>query len=182
VEAERNLYELNIPNGLSLLVTHSSHGQVLGLKEFPKKDRPNVFILFWSFRLMVAIGFILFLVMIWAGLLWRRKSLFQNRLFLQTLIVVHPLGFFASELGWITNEMGRQPWVVYDLMRTAEGVSPIPAGNVIWSLSLFLIVFIVVGASYFYYLLKTLAQGPDVSSPIPPIQRPAGMQPFREER
>jgi cytochrome d ubiquinol oxidase subunit I len=78
--------------------------------------------------------------------------------------------------------MGRQPWVVYDLMRTAEGVSPIPAGNVIWSLSLFLIVFIVVGASYFYYLLKTLAQGPDVSSPIPPIQRPAGMQPFREER
>jgi len=182
VEAERNLYEVNIPNGLSLLVTHSSHGQVLGLKEFPKGDRPNVFVLFWSFRLMVAIGFILFFVMVWAGVLWRRKSLFENRLFLQTLIVVHPLGFFASELGWITNEMGRQPWVVYNLMRTAEGVSPIPVGNVIWSLSLFLIVFIVVGASYFYYILKTLAQGPDLSSPIPPIQRPAGMQPFQEER
>ena len=182
VEAERNLYEVNIPNGLSLLVTHSSHGQVLGLKEFPKGDRPNVFVLFWSFRLMVAIGFILFFVMVWAGVLWRRKSLFENRLFLQTLIVVHPLGFFASELGWITNEMGRQPWVVYNLMRTAEGVSPIPVGNVIWSLSLFLIVFIVVGASYFYYILKTLAQGPDLSSPIPPIQRPAGMQPFQGER
>jgi cytochrome d ubiquinol oxidase subunit I len=98
------------------------------------------------------------------------------------LIVVHPLGFLASELGWITNEVGRQPWVVYNLMRTAEGVSPIPAGNVIWSLSLFLIVFIVVGASYFYYVLKTLARGPDLSSPVPPIQRPAGMQSFQEER
>ena len=182
MEAEKNLYELSIPNGLSLLVTHSSHGQVLGLKEFPKKDRPNVFILFWSFRLMVAIGFILFIVMVWAGVLWRRRTLFENRLFLRTLIVVHPLGFLASELGWITNEVGRQPWVVYNLMRTAEGVSPIPAGNVIWSLSLFLIVFIVVGASYFYYVLKTLARGPDLSSPVPPIQRPAGMQPFQEER
>jgi cytochrome d ubiquinol oxidase subunit I len=61
-------------------------------------------------------------------------------------------------------------------MRTAEGVSPIPAGNVIWSLSLFLIIFIVVGISYFYYVLKTLRAGPDISSPIPPIQRLAGMQ------
>jgi cytochrome d ubiquinol oxidase subunit I len=182
MKTEENLYALNIPNGLSLLITHSSYGQVLGLKEFPEKDRPNVFILFWSFRLMVAIGFILFFVMIWAGVLWRRRTLFENRLFLQTLIVVHPLGFFASELGWITNEVGRQPWVVYNLIRTSEGISPIPAGNVIWSLSLFLIVFIVVGASYFYYLWKTLAQGPDFSSPVPPIQRLAGIQPFREQR
>jgi cytochrome d ubiquinol oxidase subunit I len=86
------------------------------------------------------------------------------------------LGFVATELGWMTNEVGRQPWLVYNLMRTAEGVSPIPAGNVVWSLSLFLIIFIVVGTSYFYYVLKTLRTGPDMSSPIPPIQRPAGMQ------
>jgi cytochrome d ubiquinol oxidase subunit I len=61
-------------------------------------------------------------------------------------------------------------------MRTAEGISPIPAGNVIWSLSLFLIIFTIIGASYFYYVLKTLARGPDLASPIPPIQRPAGMK------
>jgi cytochrome d ubiquinol oxidase subunit I len=179
VEAEKNLFAIDIPNGLSLLVTHSFQGKVLGLKEFQRKDRPDVFILFWSFRLMVAIGFILLFLMIWAAVLWRRGDLYENRLFLRTLWVVHPLGFLATEFGWITNEVGRQPWLVYNLMRTTEGVSPIPAGNVIWSLSLFLIIFTVIGASYFYYVLKTLRIGPDLSSPIPPIQRPAGMQPLK---
>jgi cytochrome d ubiquinol oxidase subunit I len=179
MEAEKNLFALNIPDGLSLLVTHSFQGKVLGLKEFPRQDRPDVFILFWSFRLMVAIGFILLFIMIWAALLWRRGRLYENRPFLRTLWVIHPLGFLATELGWITNEVGRQPWLVYNLMRTSEGVSPVPAGNVIWSLSLFLIIFAVIGASYFYYVLKTLRIGPDLSSPIPPIQRPAGMRPLQ---
>ena len=179
MEAEKNLFELNIPNGLSLLVTHSFDGRVQGLKEFPRNDRPNVFILFWSFRLMVAIGFILFFVMVWAVVLWRQGRLYNHRPFLRTLMVLHPLGFIATELGWMTTEVGRQPWLVYNLMRTSEGVSPIPAGNVIWSLSLFLIIFAVVGASYFYYILKTLARGPDLASPIPPVQRPAGMKSFQ---
>jgi cytochrome d ubiquinol oxidase subunit I len=177
-ELEKNLFELNIPNGLSLLVTHSFDGRVQGLKEFPRNDRPNIFILFWSFRLMVAIGYILFFMMVWAAVLWRRGRLYNHRPFLRTLLVLHPLGFVATELGWITTEVGRQPWLVYHLMRTAEGISPIPAGNVIWSLSLFLIIFTIIGASYFYYVLKTLARGPDLASPIPPIQRPAGMQPL----
>ena len=177
-EEERNLFELSVPDLLSLLVTHSSHGQVLGLKEFPRKDRPNVPILFWSFRLMVAIGFILFFVMVWAFILWLKRRLYDTRLFLWTLLILHPLGFFATELGWVTTEAGRQPWLVYNLMRTAEGVSPIPPGNVIWSLSLFLIIFAVVGSVYFYYILRTLRVGPDLKSPIPPIQRPAGMRPI----
>jgi cytochrome d ubiquinol oxidase subunit I len=178
-EAEKNLFALNIPDGLSLLVTHSSRGKVPGLKEFPRQDRPDVFILFWSFRLMVAIGFILLFILIWAAVLWRRGRLYENRPFLRTLWVLHPLGFLATEFGWITNEVGRQPWLVYNLMRTSEGVSPVPAGNVIWSLSLFLIIFAVIGASYFYYVFKTLRIGPDLSSPIPPIQRPAGMRPLQ---
>jgi cytochrome d ubiquinol oxidase subunit I len=182
MEAEKNLFELNIPNGLSLLVTHSFDGRVPGLKEFSRNDRPNVFILFWSFRLMVAIGYILFFMMVWAAVLWRRGRLYNHRPFLRTLLVLHPLGFVATELGWITTEVGRQPWLVYHLMRTAEGISPIPAGNVIWSLSLFLIIFTIIGASYFYYVFKTLARGPDLASPIPPIQRPAGMQSLQEER
>jgi cytochrome d ubiquinol oxidase subunit I len=182
MEAEKNLFELNIPNGLSLLVTHSFDGRVQGLKEFPRNDRPNVFILFWSFRLMVAIGFILFFVMVWAVVLWRQGRLYNHRPFLRTLMVLHPLGFIATELGWMTTEVGRQPWLVYNLMRTSEGVSPIPAGNVIWSLSLFLIIFPVIGASYFYYILKTLARGPDLASPIPLIQRPAGMKSLHETK
>jgi cytochrome d ubiquinol oxidase subunit I len=179
-EGEKNLLAVDIPYGLSLLLTHSFNGRVQGLKEFPKKDRPNVFILFWSFRLMVAIGFILLFVMVWAGVLWRRGRLYSHRPFLRTLLILHPLGFVATELGWVTNEVGRQPWLVYNLMRTSEGVSPIPAGNVVWSLSLFLIIFIVVGTSYFYYVLKALRTGPDMSSPIPPIQRPAGMRALQE--
>jgi len=179
MEAERNRFAIDIPNGLSLLVTHSFHGKVLGLKEFPRKDRPDVPILFWSFRLMVAIGFILLFVMIWAAVLWWGGRLYENRPFLRTLWVVHPLGFLATEFGWITNEVGRQPWLVYNLMRTSEGVSPIPAGNVVWSLSLFLIIFAVIGTSYFYYVLKTLRIGPDLSSPLPPVQRRAGMQPLK---
>jgi cytochrome d ubiquinol oxidase subunit I len=176
MKEETNHYEIAIPSGLSLLVTHSVNGRVQGLKEFPRGDRPNVFILFWAFRFMVAIGLILFLVMVWGAFLWRRGRLFDHRPFLWTLLVVHPLGFIATELGWMTTEMGRQPWVVYHLMRTAEGVSPIPAGNVLWSLTLFLIIFPIIGAVYFFYILKTLRRGPDLSSPIPPIQRPIGMR------
>ena len=179
MKGERNRFEVQIPYGLSLLVTHSKDGQVLGLKEFPREDRPNVFVLFWTFRAMVAIGFGLLVIMLWAFWLWRKKRLFESRPFLRTLLIIHPLGFFAVELGWITTEAGRQPWVVYNLMRTAEGVSPIPAGNVVWSLGLFVIIFLVVGGSYLYYILKTLRLGPDVLSPIPPLQRLAGMQPFQ---
>jgi cytochrome d ubiquinol oxidase subunit I len=180
MEEERNLYQITIPQGLSLLVTHSLRGRVPGLKEFPREDRPSAPILFWTFRLMVAIGFIFFLVMAWAGVLWRRGILYTHRPFLRTLVVIQPLGFLATEVGWITTEMGRQPWLVYNLMRTAEGISPIPAGNVLWSLSLIVIIFGLIGGSYFYYVLKTLRRGPDLESPIPPIQRPAGM-PAREK-
>jgi cytochrome d ubiquinol oxidase subunit I len=82
----------------------------------------------------------------------------------------------------MTTEMGRQPWVVYHLIRTAEGASPIPAGNVVWSLTLFLIIFPIIGAVYFFYILKTLRRGPDLSSPIPPIQLMAGIQPLQEDK
>jgi len=179
MEKERNLFELSIPTGLSLLATYSSHGRVAGLKEFPRQDRPNVFVLFWSFRLMVAIGFIFFLLMVWAFILWLRGRLYEHRAFLRTLLILHPLGFIATELGWTTTEVGRQPWLVYNLMRTGEGLSPIPVGNVIWSLSLFSVIFAVVLASYFNFILKTLRRGPDLSSPIPSLQRPAGLKPFR---
>ena len=180
MQEEQTLFEVAIPAGLSLVVTHTLNGRVAGLKDFPRRDRPNSLIVFWTFRLMVAIGAIFLLIMLWAGYLWRRGKLFENWLFLLALVMVQPLGFLATELGWITTEMGRQPWLVYDLMRISEGLSPIPAGNVVWSLILFLIVFPLIGASYFFYGLKTLWRGPDLDSPIPPIQRPAGMRPLQE--
>lgn len=180
MEGERTRWAIDIPNGLSLLVTHSLNGRVAGLKEFPPRDRPDARLIFWTFRIMVAIGFVLFFVMVWAAFLRWRGTLFENRRFLRSLIAVLPLGFLATELGWITTEVGRQPWIVYNLMRTAEGISPIPPGNVLWSLILFLLVFPLIGGSYIYYIFRTLRSGPDLTSPIPPIQRPAGMRPLAE--
>lgn len=177
MKEERNRFELTIPNGLSLLITHSRDGKVLGLKEFPHEDRPNAAVTFWSFRIMAGIGFVFMAVMLWAGYLWLRGRLFVSRRFLMTLVAVQPLGFIATISGWITAEVGRQPWVVYGLMRTADGVSPIAAGNVLWSLTLFMLFFALIGASYFFYVLRTLRAGPDLTSPIPPVQLPAGMQP-----
>jgi cytochrome d ubiquinol oxidase subunit I len=180
VKAERNAFEISIPNGLSLLATHSLHGRVAGLKEFPRENRPSVLLLFLTFRIMVGIGTLLVLVMAWGFFLWRKGRLFGYRPFLWTLLIIHPLGFLAVEAGWITTEAGRQPWLVYGLMRTAEGISPIPPGNVIWSLSLFLIIFAAVGSIYAYFVLKTIRRGPDVSSPIPAVQLPEGMRPLQD--
>jgi cytochrome d ubiquinol oxidase subunit I len=180
-QAERNSFELSIPHGLSLLATHSLNGPVLGLKTFPRENRPNVFMLFWTFRFMVGVGIIYLMVMIWAFFLFRKGHLYDHRPFLWTLLLTHPLGFLAIETGWVTTEVGRQPWLVYNLMRTAEGTSPIPAGNVIWSLSLFLIIFAAVGSIYSFYIVKMIRNGPDVSSPISPVQLPAGMKPLKED-
>jgi len=180
MDKEENRFEIAIPHLLSLLTTHSWEGRVSGLKEFPKPDRPNSFILFWSFRIMAGIGFLFFFIMIWAVFLWHKKQLFKSSAFLKTLVVIQPLGFIATEMGWITTEFGRQPWVVYGLMRTSDGVSPIAAGNVVWSLMLFLLFFVLIGASYFYYTLKILRQGPDLDSPVPPVQLATGMQPHAQ--
>lgn len=117
MEKERNRFEITVPYGLSLLVTHTMNGRVPGLKEFTRQDRPNAAILFWSFRLMVAIGTIFLLIMIWAAVLWRKGKLFETRLFLRALVAVSSLGFLATEAGWVTAEMGRQPWLVYNLFR-----------------------------------------------------------------
>jgi cytochrome d ubiquinol oxidase subunit I len=131
---------------------------------------------------MTGIGMVYLLVMIWAFFLWQKGELYDHRPFLWTLLITHPLGFLAIETGWVTTEAGRQPWLVYNLMRTAEGTSPIPAGNIIWSLSLFLIIFAAVGSIYSFYIVKMIGRGPDVSSPIPPVQLPAGMLPLKEDQ
>ena len=181
VKEEKNTFEISLPNGLSLLATHSLHGRVSGLKEFAREDRPSVPLLFLAFRIMIGIGTLLVLVMVWGFLLWRKGRLFEHRPFLWTLLIIHPLGFLAVETGWITTEAGRQPWLVYGLMRTAEGLSPIPPGNVIWSLSLFLIIFASIGLIYLFYILNMIKRGPDVSSPIPAVQLPAGMRPLQDQ-
>jgi cytochrome bd ubiquinol oxidase subunit I len=174
MKEERTHFAVTIPDGLSWLLTLSATGRVPGLKEFPPQNRPNSFVLFWSFRLMAGIGFLFLFVMLWAAFLWKRGRLFECRSFLVVLLGLQPLGWFATEMGWITAEVGRQPWLVYNLVRTGEGLSPIPAANVVWSLSLLFVIFVAIGGSYFYYVLTMLKSGPDLTSPIPPIQGSGG--------
>lgn len=175
---EKNRWEVVVPNMLSLLITRSWEGKVKGLKEFPQEDRPPVTPVFFSFRFMVGIGFLLLAVALAAGVLWRTGRLYQSKAMLKILVAAQPLGFLATYLGWTTSEVGRQPWIVYGLMRTSEGVSPIAPGAVLWSLCVLLVICGVIGTSYFWYVLRTLRAGPDLRSPIPPLQRPAGMKPL----
>lgn len=180
MEAERNRLEISIPNALSYLITHSKDGKVQGLKDFPREDRPNALITYWSFRIMVGIGFLFIGIMLWALVLAFRRRIHDSTPFLKALVLVQPLGFLAVVMGWITTEVGRQPWVVYGLMRTSDGVSPIHAGNVLWSLVVFVVFFGIIGSSYFYYILRILKNGPDMTSPIPPVQIPSGMRPVED--
>lgn len=178
---EENRFEIKIPKMLSLLTTHTLDGQVTGLKAFPVDERPNALVAFFSFRVMAGIGFLFLFVMMWAFYLWRKKRLFETRSFLMAMVAIQPLGFIATITGWVTAEMGRQPWLVYGLLRTRDGVSPILPGNVLWSLVLFSIFFVIIGSGYLYYIFKILGGGPDFISPIPPTHLPVGMKPFTNE-
>ncbi|MFZ3045926.1 MAG: cytochrome ubiquinol oxidase subunit I [Desulfatirhabdiaceae bacterium] len=181
MKLETNRFSITIPNMLSILTTHSMTGKVLGLKDFPASDRPNVGVTFWTFRFMVAIGFLFLAVILWGGILAFQGRLSDTRLFLKTLIAIQPLGFLATVLGWVTAEMGRQPWTVYGLLRTSDSVSPIAAGNVLWSICMFIIFFMVIGTSYFYFTLKTLRSGPDMKSLIPNPHVPLDMISIEDE-
>jgi cytochrome d ubiquinol oxidase subunit I len=116
---------IEIPDGLSFLVTHHFNARVRGLEEFPRENWPNVRIVHWSFDLMVGCGTILFFFAFTAFWLWtKHRRLPDSKLFLTALVVAGPLGFIAIETGWVVTEVGRQPWIIYGVMRTSEAVTP----------------------------------------------------------
>lgn len=182
MEAERNWYEFKIPGALSLLITHTLDGEVTGLKSFPAEERPNSMVAFFTFRVMAGIGFLFLFIMVWALCLWIKKRLFNTRLFMMAMVAMMPLGFVATITGWITAEMGRQPWIVYGVMKTSDGVSPVAPGNVAWSLVLFFLFFTIIGAGYLYSIFKILNGGPDLDSPIPPVHVPVGLKPLEKDQ
>ncbi|HZT89120.1 MAG TPA: cytochrome ubiquinol oxidase subunit I [Stellaceae bacterium] len=135
---------IDIPVLGSLILTHSWNGAIKGLKEWPPDERPPVAAPFFAFRIMVGIGILMLLVVIVGQILHVRGSLFRSGWFLRLCQWVAPLGFIAVVAGWTTTEVGRQPWTVYGLMRTAESVSPsLTAGQVAVSLGLYVIVYLI---------------------------------------
>jgi cytochrome d ubiquinol oxidase subunit I len=165
---------LTIPHGLSLLVTDSLTGQVKGLREFPKEDQPPLLIPFYAFRLMVLIGVLLLLLMLWTLWAWARGRLAPDRLAVQRRILsawvaAIPLGYVAVEAGFFTREVGRQPWIIYGLLRTSDGASQLPAAAVATSLLIYGAIYTVLFFVFAVFAWRLLKQGPDLESPAPPV-------------
>lgn len=159
-EAETNHYQVGIPGLASLILEHDIDAPVTGLKEFPRDERPPVAPVFWAFRVMVGIG-VLMLFAAGAGVVQLiRGRLYETRWLLRLYTFMWPAGFVAILAGWFTTEIGRQPWVVWELQRTADAVSPVPGSSVATSLALFFVVYGVVFGAGIYYLMRLIRSGP----------------------
>jgi cytochrome d ubiquinol oxidase subunit I len=124
-ESRTTRYALTIPRGLSLLSTHDPNGKVIGLEQFPRNDWPNVRVVHWAFDLMAGSGTALFMLSIAVGwFAWKRRGVPDDKWLLRALVAAGPLGFLAIEAGWVVTELGRQPWIIYGVMRTKEAVTP----------------------------------------------------------
>jgi cytochrome d ubiquinol oxidase subunit I len=120
-------YALEIPHGLSLLAFHDPNAVVKGLDDFPQDEWPQVTLVHISFQVMVGLGSLLSLVALLAGwLAWRRKPLVAHRTFLKLLVLCGPLGLLALEAGWFVTELGRQPWIIYGILKTRDAVTTVP--------------------------------------------------------
>lgn len=159
---EKNKYEINVPYLGSLILTHSLDGTVTGLKDFPKQDRPNALIIFWSFRIMVGLGIFMVVLSILSIWLRKQRKLYETTWFLRFGLLMGPMGYVAMLAGWVTTEVGRQPWIVYGIMRTNEGLSQtVSSEQVGLSLTTFVVVYSIVFGTGIYYILKLIKKGPD---------------------
>lgn len=159
-QREMNRYELSVPKLGSLILTHELNGEVVGLKAVSRDRRPPVAPVFFGFRVMVGIGVLMLSLVIWSAVQWRRGRLFQSRSVLRAWMLMTPAGFVAVLAGWYTTEIGRQPYVVYGLMRTSQAATAIDVGSVATSLIAFATVYLFVFIAGTYYLLKLLRKGP----------------------
>jgi len=169
--SERNYWQVDIPYGLSLITTRSLTGQVQGLKDIPPADRPPIVINFYAFRVMIAAGFGLFALMLWTMWAWYRGRLRPDtapaqRALMRCWIAGIPAGYIAMETGWIVREVGRQPWVIYGLMRTSEGASELPASAVGTSMLVFSSVYALLFILFLAFTWTVIKKGPDLAGPL----------------
>ena len=180
VENRRIDNPIVIPRALSYLIYQNWDAEVPGLEAFSEEDWPdNIPLLYYSYHIMVGLGTIFIAITVVATfLLWRRK-LFESRWMLWILMLAIPFPFIANIAGWLTAELGRQPWLAYGLMRTSEGASPnVSSGNVLFTLIGFAGMYLVMGLLYFVLMVREVAHGPEAESDEPQLtEGQAGGQP-----
>ncbi|HVE48137.1 MAG TPA: cytochrome ubiquinol oxidase subunit I [Casimicrobiaceae bacterium] len=157
---ERNLAEISIPNVASLILTHEWEGTLKGLKDFPRNERPPVAPVFFAFRAMVGIGFVMIAIGLIGAWLWWKGRLFETHWFLKPVGYTWPLGFLAILSGWIVTEVGRQPWIAHGILRTADAASPVSANAVALSFAAIVITYSVVFTIGVWYMRKMIQKGP----------------------
>ncbi|CDZ77300.1 Cytochrome d ubiquinol oxidase subunit 1 [Legionella massiliensis] len=160
-EQQKNFYEIAVPKLASLINTHDWNGELIGLSSVPPAEQPRMLPVFFSFRIMVGIGILMLFTAIVGVILHLKGTLFKHRWFHRWCLAMAPLGFIASIAGWLTAEIGRQPWVVYNLLKTKDAVSSIGYEEVMISFTLLILAYGVVFGFYLYYLLKLIAHGPE---------------------
>jgi cytochrome d ubiquinol oxidase subunit I len=174
-KAETNRFEVAIPKLASLYLTHDWNGRVEGLKDVARADRPPVWSVFFGFRAMVGVWLVMFAMTVWSWALAARGRLFTSPTYLRVANWTIPLGYIAVTAGWITTETGRQPWVVYGHLRTADAVTPsLTAGDVLVSLAAYVIVYAIIFGAGVYYLVRMVQRGVPTDLPdLTPDKRPA---------
>jgi cytochrome d ubiquinol oxidase subunit I len=172
-------YEISVPKLSSLILKHSFDAPLRGLETLPRSEWPPVPIVFWSFRIMVGLGTLMLLLGLWSLYARGRHALYDSPWLHRLALVMGPAGFVAVIAGWVTTEVGRQPYTVYGLLRTAESVSPLQAPAVASSLLAFITVYFIVFGAGIIYVLRLMAAPPQAAElgPRPEPQRAAGITP-----
>lgn len=175
-QAGRNVWELRVPYALSLLATRSPTGTVTGLTEFAPEDRPPVMLPFYAFRAMVLLGTAMLALVLWTLWAWwrgrlRAEAVAGNGRLWRAWVWAIPAGFLATDLGWIVREVGRQPWVIQDVLRTADGVSHLGAASVVWSALAYTLIYVFLLVLFIVFARRILRRGPDLTSPLPGLSR-----------
>ncbi|MGH9678590.1 MAG: cytochrome ubiquinol oxidase subunit I, partial [Candidatus Acidiferrales bacterium] len=154
---------ITVPSALSMLTYRKWHAQVFGLDHFPQSDWPdNISLLYFSYHIMVGLGTIFIAILFIAFVQLARGALFRSRLMLWVLMLALPFPFITNTAGWVTAETGRQPWLIYGLMRTSSGSSPmVSAGNVMFTLLGFMGLYTILGILYLLLAYREIERGPE---------------------
>jgi cytochrome d ubiquinol oxidase subunit I len=162
VDRRETRWAIGIPRGLSLLAFHSPNAEVRGLDAIPRDEWPPVAIVHVAFQIMVALGTIMAVVSLWSLWRWWRgrsgEALADDRRLLRALALVTPMGFLAIEAGWTVTEVGRQPWIIYGILRTADSVTPMP--GLIVPFLVFTLLYAFLGVIVVYMLRQQIVRAP----------------------